>query len=111
MEEFGESFLIWACHVALIAMLISLVLTVFRLLRGPTLSDRIVALDMLALLGIAFIGVIAVVTEEYAYLDVAIALSLVGFLATVAFARYVYWRASPEIRKNQDASSISGDAS
>ena len=45
---------------------------------------------MLALLGIAFIGVIAVATKEYAYLDVAIALALVGFLATVAFARYIY---------------------
>jgi len=57
---------------------------------GPTLADRVVALDMLALLGIAVIGVVAVKTEEYAYLDVAIALALVGFLATVAFARYIY---------------------
>ncbi len=111
MDEFGEAFLIWSGHAALVAMLISLGFTVFRLVRGPTLSDRIVALDMLALLGIAFIGVIAVVTEEYAYLDVAIALSLVGFLATVAFARYVQHRASLDSGDNAESSQTSGESS
>jgi len=90
MDAFGEQFLDWSVNFALVAMFISFALTVYRLLRGPTLADRVVALDMLALLGIAFIGTIAVATEEYAYLDVAIALALVGFLATVAFARYIY---------------------
>lgn len=90
MDAFGESFLNISVYIAFGAMLIAFALTVFRLLIGPTLADRVVALDMLALLGIAFIGVTAVATEEYAYLDVAIALALVGFLATVAFARYVY---------------------
>ncbi len=90
MEEFGKTFLDWSVNIALGAMFISLALTVYRLLRGPTFADRVVALDMLALLGIAFIGVIAVATKEYAYLDVAIALALVGFLATVAFARHIY---------------------
>ena len=90
MTEFGQTFLDWSVNIALGAMFISLALTVYRLLRGPTFADRVVALDMLALLGIAFIGVIAVATREYAYLDVAIALALVGFLATVAFARHIY---------------------
>ncbi len=90
MQDFGEQFLSWSVTIAIGAMLISFLLTVFRLVRGPTFADRAVALDMLALLGIGFIGVIAVATEEWAYLDVAIALALVGFLATVAFARYIY---------------------
>ena len=90
MAEFGASFLDWSVQIGLGLMLTSLALTVFRLIRGPSLADRVVALDMLALLGIAIIGVVAVATEEYAYLDVSIALALVGFLATVAFARYIY---------------------
>lgn len=92
MMEFGPRFLDWSVNIALGAMFVAFALTVYRLLRGPTFADRVVALDMLALLGIAFIGVIAVETEEYAYLDVAIALALVGFLATVAFARHIYRR-------------------
>jgi multicomponent Na+:H+ antiporter subunit F len=90
MAEFGPRFLEWSIEIAYLAIAISFALTVFRLLRGPTLADRVVALDMLALLGIGFIGVFSVATQQYAFLDVAIALALVGFLATVAFARYVY---------------------
>lgn len=90
MAEFGPRFLEWSLYIAYGAMMISFALTMFRLLRGPTLADRVVALDMLALLGIAFIGAFSIATAEYAFLDVAIALALVGFLATVAFARYVY---------------------
>ena len=93
MEEFGARFLDGSIIFAYGAMIISFALTVFRLLRGPTPADRVVALDMLALLGIGFIG-------EYAFLDVAIALALVGFLATVAFARYVYKRALDEHHKH-----------
>tara|TARA_R110002110_G_C13461959_1_gene718344 strand:+ start:5640 stop:5975 length:336 start_codon:yes stop_codon:yes gene_type:complete len=109
MTEFGENFLDWSVNIALVAMFISFALTVFRLLRGPTFADRVVALDMLALLGIAFIGVIAVVTKEYAYLDVAIALALVGFLATVAFARYIFRSAQKESPKGDASDSAEGD--
>lgn len=98
MAEFGPRFLEWSVQVAYLAIMISFALTVYRLLRGPTLADRVVALDMLALLGIGFIGVFSVATKEYAFLDVAIALALVGFLATVAFARYVYRGALDERR-------------
>ena len=89
MEQIGDAYLAWVLPIALGCVLVSLLLTIYRMLVGPTLADRVVALDMLALLGITVIGVIAVKTEEYAYLDVAIALALVGFLATVAFARYI----------------------
>ena len=98
MAEFGPRFLEWSIQIAYLAIMISFALTVYRLLRGPTPADRIVALDMLALLGIGFIGVFSIATREYAFLDVAIALALVGFLATVAFARYVYRGALNERR-------------
>lgn len=112
MEEFGKSFLQWSVYIGLGAMLISFGLTIFRLLRGPTFADRVVALDMLALLGIAFIGAIAVATQEYAYLDVAIALALVGFLATVAFARYIYRsakRKDPALEEEGDHAPRTGE--
>lgn len=85
-----ESFLEFCGRIAQGAILLALGLTLLRLLRGPSLADRVVALDMLTLLGIGLIGVSSVLGREYAYLDVAISLALVGFLATVAFARYVY---------------------
>ena len=104
MEEFAARFLDGSILFAYGAMIVSFALTVYRLLRGPTPADRVVALDMLALLGIGFIGLFSISTGEYAFLDVAIALALVGFLATVAFARYVYRIALDAHHKHPPAS-------
>ncbi len=88
-EVFADSFLNVCVHIALAILTISFVLIVFRTVRGPTLPDRIVALDMLVAVGIGFIAAIGVLTDYYLYIDIAITLGLVGFLATVAFARFV----------------------
>jgi multicomponent Na+:H+ antiporter subunit F len=62
-----------------------------RLVRGPHLPDRIVALDMLALIAICAAALHALATGATAYLDLALVMALVSFLSTVAFARYVEW--------------------
>ncbi|MCP4315221.1 MAG: cation:proton antiporter [Hyphomicrobiales bacterium] len=81
-----------AILVSLTLLCLSFVLTVFRVIRGPTLPDRILALDMLVATAIGFIAVIGIKTGYTLYVDIAIALGLVGFLATVAFARFVLAR-------------------
>lgn len=73
---------------AFVLLLIGFVLTFSRIVRGPSLADRVVALDLLNLLVLAFIGLFAIASGEAIYLDLALALALVGFLGTVAFARY-----------------------
>jgi len=74
---------------SLFLMCVAFFLTVWRVVRGPTLPDRIVALDMLVAIAIGFIAVVAIRTGFSLYIDIAIALGLVGFLATVALARFV----------------------
>ena len=64
-------------------------LAFLRLLRGPTLPDRVVALDLMATIGIGFIAAYAVVTNQRVFLDVATVVALLSFLATVAFAFYL----------------------
>lgn len=90
MEALGQTFLEFAITIAFGCLLVAFAFTLYRLVRGPSFADRVVALDFLMLIGIGFITVKAVVSEEYSYIDVAIAMALVGFLATVAFARYIY---------------------
>ena len=90
----GAELLLHATTVALGLLSVALTLTLIRLLRGPTLPDRILALDMIATLSIGYIAVIAIRTGFSLYLDIAIALGLLGFLSTVAFARYVLHRAA-----------------
>ena len=63
-----------------------------KVIHGPTLPDRILALDMLVAVAIGFIAVVGIKTGYTLYLDIAIALGLVGFLATVAFARFIMAR-------------------
>ncbi len=68
---------------------IAMILALVRLLIGPSLPDRVVALDLMTSLGIGTIATYAIATEQAALLDVAIVLALVSFLGTVAFAYYI----------------------
>jgi multicomponent Na+:H+ antiporter subunit F len=78
-----------ASTIALFIIACGLVLAVMRLVIGPSAADRIIALDLLAVLAVGFAGVSAVYYEDPVFLDVAVILSLVVFLGTVAFARYL----------------------
>ncbi|MDP3524972.1 MAG: cation:proton antiporter [Hoeflea sp.] len=91
-----ESIFDHAVTLALGALCLSFLVTIYRIVKGPTLPDRILALDMLVTTAIGFIAVIGIKTGYALYVDVAIALGLVGFLATVAFARFVLSRGKTE---------------
>lgn len=83
-----DTFLIFAVDAGFVMIIASVVAAFVRLVRGPTLADRVAALDMMTVLIVAFCGLFAIFSDEAAFLDVAIVLALVGFLATVALARY-----------------------
>ena len=78
--------------VALIILGLALLLSIVRIIIGPTLSDRVLALDLMTVVAMGFIGAVAIRTGLMLYLDIAIALALLGFLATVALARYILRR-------------------
>ncbi|MDR3475227.1 MAG: monovalent cation/H+ antiporter complex subunit F [Devosia sp.] len=90
----GEVFLVVSGKVALILLTLAVVLTLVRLLKGPTAPDRILALDMLSTLAVSVISVIALGTGVAPELDIALALCLVGFVSTVALARFVFVHAT-----------------
>ncbi|MEJ6781351.1 cation:proton antiporter [Aminobacter sp. Piv2-1] len=85
----GAAFLEASAIFALGILSVSFLLVVVRVVKGPSLPDRILALDMLVAVAIGFIAVFGIRSGFRLYVDVAIALGLVGFLATVAFARFV----------------------
>lgn len=70
-------------------LIIAMFLSFVRLVRGPSLPARVVALDMMGVLSVGMIAVYAVATEQPIFLDVAIVLALIGFLGTVAFAYFI----------------------
>jgi multicomponent Na+:H+ antiporter subunit F len=80
---------------ALTTLGIALLLAVVRLVRGPTLPDRIVAMDLVGVLVVGLIVVLAASTGVRATLDAALVIALIGFVGTVAYATYVE-RGRPE---------------
>jgi multicomponent Na+:H+ antiporter subunit F len=71
---------------------LAMFLTFVRLVRGPTLPDRVVALDLMGVLSVGMLAAYAVATDQPGLMDPAAVLALVGFLGTVAFARYLQRR-------------------
>jgi multicomponent Na+:H+ antiporter subunit F len=64
-----------------------------RAALGPTAADRVAALDFIAMTMVGFLMLLALAARRGAYLDAGLALALVAFLATVAFARLLERRA------------------
>jgi len=65
------------------------VLGFVRLLRGPSLPDRVVAFDLLATVGVGISAVYSMAHDQPVFLDVAVVIALISFVGTVAFARYI----------------------
>lgn len=76
-------------YFAYIGLIVTCVMAMVRLVRGPTLADRVVALDVIAFITIGFIAVFTLESGQEALLDIAITLGLVAFLGTVVFARLI----------------------
>jgi multicomponent Na+:H+ antiporter subunit F len=75
--------------VTLTMLALAAVLTFIRLVRGPTLPDRVIAIDLIGVLTICLLVVVAASTSQQAFLDVAMVLALISFVGTVAYARFV----------------------
>jgi len=78
-----------ALLIAFVLVGLGLLATVVRLLLGPSRADRVVALDLVTVQLVALSALLALSSENAAFLDVGLVLALIGFLATVAFARYL----------------------
>ncbi|UFN47921.1 monovalent cation/H+ antiporter complex subunit F [Roseomonas sp. OT10] len=78
-----------AAALLLLALLVPLGLAAYRMLTGPGIADRFVALDMLTAVAVGFAGVVVVLTGLAAFLDVALGLVLINFVATCAFASFL----------------------
>ncbi|MBU4315955.1 MAG: cation:proton antiporter [Proteobacteria bacterium] len=77
-------------YVVTLSMLsLAFLLAFIRLVRGPSLADRVVAFDVMTISGMGFIVVYAVSTDQSIFLDVTSVVALMAFLATLAFAYYL----------------------
>jgi multicomponent K+:H+ antiporter subunit F len=78
-----------ALDIALATVAASMALCFLRLAAGPTLPDRILALDTLGINAIAFLVVFGMRTQSSVYFDAALLIAMMGFAGTIALAKYL----------------------
>jgi multicomponent Na+:H+ antiporter subunit F len=75
--------------IAYILLALGFVFALYRLVLGPSIFDRIVSLDLVSALLMCGLGIYSVQTEQFVFIDVILAIALIAFLGTVAFASYL----------------------
>ncbi|MWJ27603.1 pH regulation protein F [Halomonas sediminis] len=74
---------------SLALMSLALCLAFVRLFRGPSLPDRVVALELFSSILVGIIGLVAIATDVPSLVDVAIVMALMAFMAAIGFARFL----------------------
>jgi len=85
---FIETTIVVCMHVVALAMLLAL----WRLLRGPTVPDRILALDTLSVTAIAELMLFGMYLDSPVYFEAALVIAMLGFGSTVVLSKYVLRR-------------------
>ena len=75
--------------IAAIAMVVLAMALIYRILKGPTVADRVAALDTLDLVISLALAVYSLYTGRGIYLDIALVVALLGFISTVFVGRYI----------------------
>lgn len=84
-----EPVVYYALFFGRIILFIGIVLAFLRLIIGPSIPDRVVALDAICVMSIGILVLEAIATRKFFYLDIAAGMALVLFLTTVALAKYI----------------------
>ncbi|EGL82280.1 multiple resistance and pH regulation protein F [Caldalkalibacillus thermarum TA2.A1] len=73
----------------LIMMSVSILICFLRVLKGPTTADRVVALDTIGINLIGFVGLLIMVQNTLAYVEVALVIGILAFIGTIALAKFI----------------------
>ncbi|MEW4368408.1 Na(+)/H(+) antiporter subunit F1 [Paenibacillus kandeliae] len=78
-----------ALLITLILLSLAIAGCMYRVLKGPSMTDRITALDTIGVNLIAMIAVLSMMLDTQAYLEVMLLVGILAFIGTVAFAKYI----------------------
>lgn len=83
--------------VAIIAIFIAMVLVLVRLFAGPTLYDRVLAVNSFGTHTVVFIGILGFLTGRPDFLDIALLYALINFVGTIAILKFFRYRAIGDV--------------
>ncbi|WNF37677.1 Na(+)/H(+) antiporter subunit F1 [Bacillaceae bacterium IKA-2] len=76
-------------NIALMIMSLSVAVCFVRVIKGPTMSDRVVALDTIGITMIGIIGIIMIIQNTLAYAEVILVIAVLAFIGTIALAKFI----------------------
>ncbi len=74
---------------AIVVICLSMVAVIYRMVKGPSASDRVVALDSLGVSLISLIGLFSILVETSFFLEIILLLAILSFIGTVAFSKFI----------------------
>lgn len=74
---------------SLIFMVIAFIPCIYRVVKGPTIPDRVVALDAMTTIIVVMLGIYSYVNESVFFMDVALVLAIISFVGTITVAKYL----------------------
>jgi multicomponent K+:H+ antiporter subunit F len=84
--------MLYALHFAFAAVGLSQLLSLWRLIKGPGIGDRVLALDTISINAVAMIVLYGIAAGTQMYFEAALLIAMFGFVSTVAYARFVLRR-------------------
>ncbi len=87
---------------ALAVISLSVLGALYRVLRGPSMPDRIIALDLIGIQLLSIVAIVSVMLRSESYSDIILLIGIVAFLGTVAFAKFIERGVAIEHDRNGD---------
>jgi len=79
----------FSVNIAMGILILSALFSFIRLIKGPSLQDRVVAIDLIAIVVAGIIIVFVFLSDQARYLDIVVVISVIIFLGTVAIAKFL----------------------
>lgn len=76
-------------RIALFFLALAMVALIYRVIKGPSMPDRIIALDAIGINLVAIIALISIELRTNAFLEIILLIGILAFIGTVAFAKYL----------------------
>ncbi len=89
MNSIENNVLTFALHFGLVCLSLAYFAALYRLIKGPTIPDRIIVIDLVASITIGIILLLIIITGKSVYINTALMIALIVFMGNVAFARYL----------------------
>ena len=75
--------------VSLALFMVAIALSLFRVIKGPSMPDRAIALDTIGVNLISAIAIVSIVLKTKAFLEAILILGILAFIGTIAFSKYI----------------------